>query len=63
MKFRGTKAALAVLVSGALMLGACTSGEDPDAENSSPRSTGYEITVTGSLSLIEIGRASCRERV
>ncbi|WP_314820712.1 hypothetical protein, partial [Arachnia propionica] len=44
MKFRGTKAALAVLVSGALMLGACTSGEDPDAENSSP---GAAETVVG----------------
>ena len=45
MKFRGTKAALAVLVSGALMLGACTSGEEgPDAENSSP---GAADTVVG----------------
>lgn len=30
MKFRGTKAALAVLVSGALLLSGCTSGEDAD---------------------------------
>ena len=32
MKFRGTKAALAVLVSGALLLSGCTSGEDAEEE-------------------------------
>lgn len=34
MKFRGTKAALAAMLGGALLLGACTSGEDPASSGS-----------------------------
>ncbi|MDO5094705.1 MAG: ABC transporter substrate-binding protein [Propionibacteriaceae bacterium] len=39
MKFRGTKAALAALLGGALLLGACTSGEDPGTTTTNETST------------------------
>ena len=45
MKFRGTNAALAVLVSGALLLSGCTSGEDPEEDITGP---GAAETVPGS---------------
>ena len=45
MKFRGTKAALAVLVSGALLLSGCTSGEGSEEDIAGP---GAAETVPGS---------------
>ncbi|RRD06684.1 ABC transporter family substrate-binding protein [Arachnia propionica] len=62
MKFKGSKAALAALLGGALMLGACTSGEDPATQP--PAGTGEtSASTTGTGSTPSGDADTCKKPV
>ncbi len=54
MKFRGTKGALAALLSGALLLGACTSDPGADTTDAAP-SAGQESTAVTDPCMVDAG--------
>lgn len=60
MKFKGSKAALAALVSGALLLGACSSGQDP-ADDSTKVNTSVEIASGQDACLKDVGGTETKD--